>query len=189
MNRIAGIAGWTVLLAACCLAAWRIVGLMQAERYARSDPETALAWHANDPAAMLALSEARLETGRIDAAEAIARRLLAREPLQGEAYRVLAAAADARGDRPRAFKLYEIAERRALRDLQTRAWLTQRMLEQGRYAEALVRIDRILRMSPQRATGIVPVLVKMAQDPDFAQALAATSAASWRCSITPASPA
>lgn len=185
MNRIAGIAGWTVLLAACCLAAWRIVGLMQAERYARSDPETALAWHANDPAAMLALSEARLETGRIDAAEAIARRLLAREPLQGEAYRVLAAAADARGDRPRAFKLYEIAERRALRDLQTRAWLTQRMLEQGRYAEALVRIDRILRMSPQRATGIVPVLVKMAQDPEFAQALAACLKANppWRSAM------
>lgn len=172
MSRIAASAGWAVLLAVCCLAAWRILGLMQAERHARSDPETALSWHANDPAAMLALSEAKLEAGQIDSAEMIARRLLARESLQGEGYRVLAAAADARGDKARAFALYEIAERRAPRDLQTLAWLTQRMLEQGRYAEALVRIDRILRMSPQRAAGIVPVLVKMARDPDFAAALA-----------------
>ena len=182
MNRIRKIALWSVLLACCCLAAWRIVGVMQAERFARTDPQAALAWHADDPAALLALSEAKLEAGSIDAAEAIARRLLAREPLHGEAYRVLAAAADMRGDKAKAFKLYAIAERRAPRDLQTRAWLTQRLLEQGRFPEALERIDRILRMSPQRAAGIVPVLVKMAQDPPFAQALAVSLKANppWR---------
>jgi tetratricopeptide (TPR) repeat protein len=94
--------------------------------------------------------------------------------LQGAAFRVLADAAGREGRREDAFRLYLIAEQRAPRDLQARAWLTQRYLEQGDFDEALAQVDRILRMAPQRARSIYPVLGQMAQEPAFANALAAT---------------
>ena len=160
------------VLFAAVFAGWRIVGLMQAERHATSDPAGALRWRPNDPQALLALAERQLQQGDGKAAASTARRLLANEPLQGRAFRVLAEAADRAGRREEAFKLYEIAARRAPRDLPTRAWLTQRYLEQGQYPQALAQIDRILRMAPQRAKALNPVLVQMAQDPGFADALA-----------------
>lgn len=161
---------------------WRIVGQMQAERYQKEDPDRALAWRPNDPSALLVLAERQLAKGDVVLAQASARRLLAHEPLQGEAFRVLAEAADRQGHREKAYQLYRIAERRAPRDLPTRAWLTQRFLEKGEYNEALDQIDRLLRMSPKRATNIHPVLVQMAKDEKFAEALAQSLRANppWR---------
>lgn len=164
------------LVAAACafalFAGWRIVGLMQAERYATSEPERALRWRPHDPRALQALAERQLKASKPLAAEATARTLLTHEPLSGTGFRILAAAADRQGRRDEAFALYRIAARRAPRDLETRAWLTQRYLEQGRHPEALQQIDRILRMAPQRARSIDPVLVQLARDPAFADALA-----------------
>ena len=159
-------------LAFALFAGWRVFGQMQAERYAQAEPERALRWRPDHPQALLALAERQLARGDVAAARATARRLLAQEPLQGVAYRVLAEAADKQGDRAEAFTLYRIAVRRAPRDLPTRAWLTQRYLEQGEYGQALEQVDRILRMSPTRAGRIHPVLVQLAQDPGFADALA-----------------
>lgn len=154
------------------VAGWRVVGDLIAERYAESEPERALRWRPNDPRAHLALAERQLAQGRLDEARANAAFVLQREPLQGAAFRILAEIADRQGRRQQAFEIYRIAERRAPRDLRVRAWLTQRYLEQGQYAQALVRIDRILRMSPLRARTINPLLVKLAEDPGFAGALA-----------------
>ena len=162
---------WVLLL--ILVGGWRIVGQMQAERYAETDPERALQWRSTHPQALLALAERQLAEGKLTAAQESARRLLAQEPLQGVAFRVLAEAADREGRRGDAFRLYLVAERRAPRDLQTRAWLTQRYLEQGNSAKALAQIDKILRMAPQRARSIHPVLGQLAQDPAFAEALAA----------------
>lgn len=153
-------------------AGWRIVGEMQAEHYQKDAPERALAWRPNDPRVLLVLAERQLVAGDVTSAQASARRLLAHEPLQGVAFRVLAEAADRQGHRAEAFRLYQIADRRAPRDLPTRAWLTQRFLEKGEYGKALAQIDRILRMSPKTAASILPVLVQMAQDKTFAKALA-----------------
>ncbi len=182
MNRIFRYAAMAVVLVVVLVAGWRVFGQMQAERYADSDPERALGWRPNHPRALLVQAERQLAKGDIAAAQANARRLLAREPLQGEAFRVLAEVADRQGHRAEAFKLYRIAAHRAPRDLPTRAWLTQRYLEQGDYAQALVQIDRILRMSPKRARSIHPVLVQLAQDEKFANALARTLRADppWR---------
>jgi len=155
------------------VAGWRIVGQMQAERYAQADPERALGWRPDHPQALLVLAERQLAEGRFAESRASARRLLAHEPLQGVAFRLLAAAADREGRQDDAWRLYLIAEKRAPRDLQTRAWLTQRYLEQGNFAEALGQIDRILRMAPQRARSINPVLAQLATEPAFAEALAA----------------
>ena len=154
------------------IAAWRVAGELIAERYAESEPERALRWRPNDPRARLVLAERQLAEGRLDRAKANAVFVLQREPLQGTAFRILAEVAEREGRRPEAFEIYRIAERRAPRDLRVRAWLTQRYLEQGQYGQALIRIDRILRMSPLRARTINPLLVKLAQDPRFADALA-----------------
>lgn len=163
----------TLAFALVVVAGWRIVGQMQAERYATTDPERALRWRPAHPQALRALAERQLADGRLTEAQATARRLLANEPLQGVAFRLLAEAADREGRHADAFRLYLIAEERAPRDVQTRAWLTQRYLEQGDAANALVQIDKILRMAPQRARSIHPVLGQLAQDPAFAEALAA----------------
>ena len=162
-----------IVLAFAMVAGWRIVGQMQAERYAQADPERALGWRPDHPQALLVLAERQLAEGNVAESRANARQLLAHEPLQGVAFRLLAAAADREGRREDASRLYLIAEKRAPRDLQTRAWLTQRYLERGDFAQALEQVDRILRMAPQRARSINPVLAQLAQDPAFAEALAA----------------
>ncbi|RZA14318.1 MAG: tetratricopeptide repeat protein, partial [Lysobacteraceae bacterium] len=172
MKPLAGnvVVGTAVVLA--LFAGWRVVGQMQAERYARTDPERALQWRPNDPQALLTLAERALDEGDLDAAERHARRLLAVEPLWGQAFGVIAEARDRQGHRPEAFALYRIAAHRAPRDMRARAWLTQRYLETGQYPEALVQVDRILRLYPDSAATINPVLVQMAQAPAFAAALA-----------------
>lgn len=161
-----------VALVFSLLACWRVFGQMQAERLAEKQPERALQWRPDHPKALLAVAEGQLAKGDVRAAEASARRLLALEPLQGKAFRVLAEAADRQGRRDEAFGLYRIAERRAPRDVPTRAWLTQRYLERGEFANALAQVDRILRMAPKRARAIYPVIVQLAQDAKFADALA-----------------
>ncbi|RZL08933.1 MAG: hypothetical protein EOP40_11500 [Rubrivivax sp.] len=161
-----------LVVVALLFAGWRIYGQMQAERLAATNPEAALRWRPDDPTALSALAERQLKQGDSGGAATTARHLLAVEPLHGVAFRVLADAADREGRRAEAFKLYEIAARRAPRDLATRAWLTQRYLEQGQYPQALAQIDRILRMEPRRARSINLALVQLAQDSAFAAALA-----------------
>lgn len=53
---------------ACLFAGWRVVGQMQAERYASSDPLRALRWRPGDPAALLGLAERQLADGNAAAA-------------------------------------------------------------------------------------------------------------------------
>ena len=163
-----------LVLVAAMFAGWRVVGQMQAERFASIDPVRALDWRPGHPQALLALAEQRLAAGDLPAAQHHARRLLGHEPLQGAAFRVLAEVADRQGRREDAFRWYRIAEHRSPRDLATRAWLTQRHIEQGDYGLALEQVDRLLRMSPQRAASIQPVLVQLARDSKFAEALAAS---------------
>lgn len=167
------------------VAGWRIVVQMQAERYAETDPRRALRWRPEHPQALLVLAERQAAEGRFAEAQASARRLLAHEPLQGAGFRLLAEVADREKHPAEAFRLYLIAEKRAPRDLKTRAWLTQRYLEQGDFAQALAQVDRILRMAPQRGRSINPVLAQLAENPGFAQALAATlhQEPPWRASF------
>lgn len=153
-------------------AGWRVVGQMQAERYASSDPLRALRWRPGDPAALLGLAERQLADGNAAAARVTATRLLEREPLQGQAFRILAATSEREGDQERALQLYQIAARRAPRDQATRAWLARHFLQQGDYPQALVQIDALLRVAPWRTDKVHPALVQMAQDAVFAKALA-----------------
>ena len=66
-----------VLVVSLLLAGWRVIGQMQAERYAQTEAERALRWRPDDPRALLALAERQLAQGDAAAAQATARRLLA----------------------------------------------------------------------------------------------------------------
>lgn len=161
-----------LVVLAALLAGWRIVGELQAERLAATRPEAALHWRPHDPVALQALAEHALQQGQPQRAADLARRLLAAEPLPGEAYRILAQAADAAGARSAAERLYAIAARHAPRDLPAQAQLTQAALTAGDYPQALARIDLILRATPPRGTQVFPLLAQLAADPKFAAALA-----------------
>lgn len=179
---------WLLALVACACAwaGWRLVGQMQAERYdGLADPVSALRWRGDDPRALLAQAERQLDAGKADQARATARRLLAREPLQGEAFRVLADASARAGNADEALRLYRIAARRAPRDPEARTWLARHALQQGDYREALLQIDALLRMSPRRARALYPAMVQLAQESAFAEALAQTLASNppWRGSL------
>ncbi|MFN7183639.1 MAG: hypothetical protein ACK4MZ_05555 [Thermomonas haemolytica] len=162
-----------VLVILSVWAGWRIYGQLRAEQaVADGDPALALRWRPESSAALLAQAERQLAAGDLQAAQDSARRVLATSPLRGQAFRILAQVADRRGDAVQALHLYQIAVRRAPRDLPARAWLAQHALQQGQYAAALVQIDNLLRMAPARAATINPVLVQLARDPAFADALA-----------------
>jgi len=161
-----------LLLGLGLFAAYRIVAVTQADRWAIEDPARALQWMPHHPQALLTLAESQLADGRIDQAAATARRLLAAEPLEGRGFRVLAEAAAKRGDDTRALALYRIAARRSPRDLHTSAWLTRHHLLAGEYPAALAHIDVILRTSPTLRTTLLPLMVTMAADEVFAADLA-----------------
>ena len=139
-----------LVLGVAAFAGWRIVGAMQAERHAAGSPDQALQWHPGDPRALMAKAKAQLRNGDVAGAEATARRTLALEPLQGEAFVILADAAARRKEGAQALRLYRIAAARAPRDASAAAWLTRHFLEQGDFGQALTQIDRILRTAPRR---------------------------------------
>jgi tetratricopeptide (TPR) repeat protein len=161
-----------VLVGFGLFAAWRIVAIAGADRWAHTDPAHALQWIPDHPQALLALAERQLAAGDVDAAAASARQLLAAAPLEGRAFRILAAITAGKGDAARALALYRIAERRSPRDTATRAWLFEHALRAGDYPAALAQVDALLRTSPKQGPVLLPMLARMAANPDFANALA-----------------
>ena len=166
-----------MLLVAATLAivGWRTITLMRADSaIARGDVAEALRWRPRHPEALLGEAVQRLAADDLEGAAAGARNVLQEEPAEGRAYRVLAQVAVAGKQPERARSLFRIAARRAPRDLPTRAWLAQDALLRGDHAETLVQIDRVLSLSPGAAANVYPVLVQLAGDPAFTEALADT---------------
>lgn len=168
--RVAIMSGMLVLLS---FAGWRISHLMLADAaLADGNVISALRWRPDHPDALLKQSEAQLTGKQLDLAAATARHLLRVDPVDGRGFRVLAQVAALEGRQVEALSLFRIAARRAPRDLPSRAWLAQHALEQGDSVAALVQIDQVLTLSPGMGKTIFPVLVTLAADPDFAEALA-----------------
>ena len=153
-------------------AAYRIVAIAQADRLASTQPARALQWVPHHPQALLALAEQQLAAGRPGEARTTARQLLAVEPLEGRGFRVLAQAAERQGMLADSARLYLIAVRRSPRDIPTRAWLIEHLLVTGHYGVALEQIDYLLRIAPGQHATLLPLLVQLSVDPDFAIALA-----------------
>lgn len=168
---------WIVIAATlgfAIFAGFRVVGLMQAERHAENNPQQALQWHAGDPNALWALAEQRLAQGDRSGAASMARTLLAKEPLQGRAFRLLARVEADAGHDQGARRLFAIAAHRAPRDPLAIAGLVQSELQHEDYASALRWVDFYLRTSPDRAAAsgrVLQRLVPLALDGRFADAL------------------
>lgn len=175
MSRGARLAAMMALVALLALAGWRIFSMMQADAaLARGDVAGALRWRPAHPEALLGQATQRLAAGDLEAASASARAVLQVEPAEGRGYRVLAQVAAARRQPDRARELFRIAARRAPRDLPTRAWLAQDALQRGDHAEAMRHIDHVLTLSPSAAGNVYPVLVQLAGDSAFREAMADT---------------
>jgi len=154
------------------LAAWRVLAITQANRWASSDPVRALRWVPDHPEALAAVAERHLAAGRFEDATGSARRLLSVAPLEGRGFRILAEAAVGQGDSDRALGLYRIAVRRSPRDARARAWLIEHSLVSGDYPDALQHIDSLLRTAPRYASALLPLLAKLSVDEGFAAELA-----------------
>jgi hypothetical protein len=163
-------------------AGWRIVVTSIADRYARNTPAHALEWDPRNATALLAIARHQLAEHDPAAAAVTARELLRVEPLAGQAFAVLAEAAEADGETDNARMLHQIASRRAPRDLRTRAWIIDGQLHEGRYAEALAQVDILLTIFPEQYENLLPILSRLADSPEFADALLHTlsRAPSWR---------
>lgn len=170
-------------IAACALLlAWRCLTLGMADLTATTAPDIAVRWRAADPDAQYALAQADFLAHRDAAAIERARRILIADPLDGRGYRIAAAVADRAGDRARALPLFELAERRAPRDLPTRVKLATYALRSGDHERAIHEIDLLLRMQPELDPLIVGRLVRLTADPAALPALlrALSNRPSWR---------
>ncbi|GHC05750.1 tetratricopeptide repeat protein [Thermomonas carbonis] len=164
-----------VVIALSLFAGWRVFGSMQAQRHALADPERALGWRACDPQALLGLALRQLDQDDLAGAKGSANRLLACEPVEGRAFRVLGEVAHRQRQPALALQMHLLAARRAPRDIPARAWLAQHYLQKRDFATALMHIDFVLRTTPERTRGINRILKQLAplvQDDAFADALA-----------------
>jgi tetratricopeptide (TPR) repeat protein len=155
------------------LAAWRAYTLAAASYWAEHRPERALELRARFPRAEFALAERGIRDGEAPARFVDrTRAALARSPLDGRGYRYLGGAAQAGGDVQGATRLYAIAADRTPRDLPSLAWLGDRELASGNYSAALARLDRIMRVEPQREHMLGEVVLRLAATPGAQPALA-----------------
>jgi len=160
MPRAAALPGILLLLAAAALIAAKALQLGFA---AAGDPAQVLRRDRGNPRAVLAL--ARTPAEGIDSAGALrpagldpdqVRAALARAPLDGRLQRVLAELAGVDGAAGQQYL------QRALRlrptDLRTRAWLADSARAAGDLTAAAHHVDAILRLAPQRAQQLFPLL-------------------------------
>lgn len=160
-------------LVLCAFAGWRAATLGLARYWAKQAPDRALSWRAGYPDAIFAKAKRASRPGHSPAVDSRAVRAgLAVAPLEGRAFRYLGIAAQAQGQRKQAFELYSIAAKRNPRDQPSLAWLTDRALQRGDYAEAITRMDRMMRVEPQREHKLAPVMLALAAIPGAHAALA-----------------
>lgn len=120
----------------------------------------------------LARARAHLAAGESAEAARLARQVLAREPLRGEAFALLAPALAGSGAPSEVLGRYEIAVRRAPRDAHVRSWLAAHALRRGDYAIAAEHLDALMTVSPGHRDAVLATLGQLVADPGFADALA-----------------
>lgn len=163
---------WAKLAAALFLLllawlAWRALALGMAHHYAGTDPARALAWRSDHPEALLRQAELlAMDAGTAAEAGDLARRALARHPLDGRPYRVLGQLAAAEGDRERAAELFTLAVARSPLDLPSQVWMLEYQLGERAAGPALGHLDAMLRMNPNLITPMLPVLAGLAATPE-----------------------
>lgn len=186
MRLAARILASAVVLALASLGLWRILATGISDHLATSgQPRQALDWGRNNPAALTALALEQVGQGKLDQAAENTRSLLRREPLNGQGFVILAAIAEAGSNKAQAMQMYAAAIRRAPYSVAPRARLAGEQLSQGEFREALENLDGIFRISGAEQARIFPILIELAVNPEFADALALKLATQpvWRDSF------
>lgn len=135
--------------------------------------------------AELAAAEAALQSGQRETAAALARAVLGREPATGRAFGLLARAEGGDAHDAATLARYQAAARRAPRDASVRGWLATHALQSGDHAAAADHLDALLTVAPGQRAALLQGVAELAQDPEFATALAAhlVQRPQWRNAI------
>ena len=160
------------LLALAAVCGWRVLATGMSDQLASTHPQQALEWDRHNPKALAVLARRQLAAGDAPQAAETARTLLRREPLNGPGFLILSDIAAPQADKPQAAAMAKMAIRRAPYALAPRAWLAGEQLGQGHYPEALENLDQILRLSGAQHERLFPMLIKLGEDAEFADALA-----------------
>ena len=165
---------------------WRIIAQTAAQSLAKSHPDAALSWVADQPTALNQLAQQELvdPDGNLDFAREWAQRALRSNPLDARALTLLGLIAERKGDQKSADALMRISGARTWRDPTAEAWLFNREVRRGDYAHALPYVDAILRIDiyPKWKTELFPVLAGFTANPLAFKALTDFLATSppWR---------
>lgn len=184
-SRLAGKVAWPGVAALLLLAllSWRVLTLGLADLLARKDPDAALSWRGEHPEALFRAAEKLVaegaEPGRADR---LARAAIQANPLDGRPWRLLGQLAEAGGDVRLAHRHYSRALARSPRDLPSHAWMFEHEIRAGRIAAALRHADLLLRLQPELADRIFPLLIGLAREPAALPAMARllAEAPPWR---------
>lgn len=178
--------GAVLLIVVAAWLGWQIVSNTQADTFARSQPERALAWQPRTSAALTQLAERQLgntsDGTDLKAVEALAKRALSTTPLADLPLRQLASVAERRGNDRLANQLMRLAETHNLRDPIVQIWLYNRRLQDGDYPAAFNTLDVLLRTRPERQNDIFAAAIALAAVPAAADSLAKLIASNppWR---------
>jgi hypothetical protein len=163
---------------------WRIVAQTAALSLARSDPDAALGFVADQPMALIQRAQQELAKpdGNLDSTREWAQRALRASPLNSRALAFLGLIAERKGDQKSADALMRIAAARTWRDRTIDPWLLNREAGRGDYASALPYADAMLRMDEEFQLQLFPVLASFTVDPRAFEALTAflATAPPWR---------
>lgn len=178
-HRVLVATGLAALVSSLLVPAWR---WLAADAVATVQPERALALVPHHPRALEIAATQAIAGGDLASAEELAKLAIARRPLEGRAYRVLAAVYEQTGRVAEAYAAHRAAIAVSPNDAISRLWLASRSLEEAQYPEALGHIDRALRARPDLADTVFPVLSAGLGNPDFVAALVTNLAAAppWR---------
>lgn len=160
-----GVGPKAIVIALLALLAWQVVATVR-----HTDP--------------LQSAQSRLAADNVDWPEVrrLARQALRANPLDTRALALLASAAEAEGDTPKAASLVSLAGARTLRDHHSHLWLFARRLDENDFAAALDHADVILRAHPPLKPALLPDLMTVAAAPGGRAALvkALRTAPPWR---------
>lgn len=161
-----------ILLAgiACLLALKVSVGGV----FAEIQPSVALAWTPNDSFAKASLATRLLAAGRVDEGRQLAIDSMGRNPINVEAARNLAMAAEAERDQAATARLFDLASAMSRRDRLTQIWLIRRAIENGDYEAAMRGLDIAMRTSERAPEYLGPIVVAATADRRILPPLART---------------
>lgn len=168
-----------VVAAATAWLAFQAITLGAAMVEADRRPALALAWRREDGPALARTAEQRLAASPRKA-DALARRALARAPLETGAVRVIGLAAARLGDARQVDAAMAISATRSRRDVPTNLWRFGAALQRADYGEAALDADLLMRVGDRHAV-VFPALAIALGDPRAAEPLAARLARTpWR---------